>query len=413
MKASHRVVVTGIGIVAPNGSGKENYWKALMEGRNAVGPVTRFNADEFTSHFCAEVKAFVPHPKISPAHLSQMDRAYQFGVTAAFDAVEDSKLDLAQVDRLRVGVYMGLGVAGVESGERGFHALRDGGVTAVAPNLYQAWFPSACSGYISLFFGLHGQSHVISTGCTSSMDAMGAALQSLRLGLEDVAFVGGSEAPIMPMPFNSFCAMRALSTRNDDMTRACRPFDRTRDGFVLGEGSAVLIFETLEHAQARGAHIYAEVGGYGTTSNAFHMAAPEPTGTQSSRSFRQALADAGRSADDVDYVSAHGSSTPLNEKVETLALKKVFGNRAYRIPVSSIKSMIGHTLGSAGALQAAACSLAIERGAIPPTINYEFPDPDCDLDVVPNTSRRHSVRVAVANGAGFSGKNSTMVFAAL
>ena len=342
-----------------------------------------------------------------------MDRAYQFAVSGILQAVEDAGLDFSKEDTSRAGVYMGVAVAGVDSGEKEFHTLRDRGVQALPSNLYQTWFPSACSGYISLMFELYGQSHVFSTGCTSSVDAIGAALEAIRSGDEDIVIVGGAEAPLTPLPYNSFCSMRALSTRNSDPAHASRPFDRERDGFVLGEGGAALILESLRHAQKRRAHIYAELAGYATTSNAFHMTAPEPTGEQSSRAFKLALKDAGVNHDEVNYICAHGSSTPLNEKVETKAIKNAFGQRAYQIPVSSIKSMIGHTLGSAGALQAATCAMALDRGVVPPTMNYEYPDPDCDLDYVPNTARDMSVRVALTNTAGFSGKNTVTVMRSL
>jgi 3-oxoacyl-[acyl-carrier-protein] synthase II len=405
----HRAVITGIGIVAPNGNDKESYWAALIEGKSCTRRVTRFPVDNFSCHIAAEVIDFIPHLEIPEKHLKFMDRAYQFGVTAAIEAVKDAGLDFENEHTDRIGVHMGLGIAGVETGERGFHAIRDHGVAGVDSYVYQGWFPSACSGYISLLFGLHGLSSVLSTGCTSSLDAFGSALEAIRSGEQDIALVGGSEAPITPMPFNSFCAMRALSTRNDDPARASRPFDKTRDGFVLGEGSGVVVLESLDHARKRGARIYAELAGYATTSNAFHMTAPDPSGVEAARSVRLSMDDAGVSAEDVDYFCAHGSSTPLNEKAETLVIKKALQARAYEIPVSAIKSMIGHTLGSAGSLQAAACALAFERKAIPPTINYEFPDPDCDLDIVPNTAREWHGDVALSNSAGFSGKNSTIV----
>ena len=407
--SERRAVVTGLGIVAPNGIGKKAFWEGLIEGRNSIGRIRRFNAEPFASQVGAEVTAFRPHPKIPQEHLASMDRAYQFGVTAAIEAVEDAGLDFSCEDTSRAGVYMGVAVAGVDIGEKQFNVFRERGVNALAPHLYQAWLPSACSGYISLFFGLHGQSHVFSTGCTSSIDAIGVALEAIRRGEEDIVLAGGAESPMTPMSLNSFCAMRALSTRNQDPAHASRPFDRERDGFVLGEGSAVLVLESLAHARARGAHIYGELAGYATTSNAFHMTAPEPTGEQSARAFRMAFADAETPSEAVDYICAHGSSTPLNEKVETLAIKKAFGSRSYQIPVSSIKSMIGHTLGSAGALQAVTCALVLSQGAVPPTINYQYPDPACDLDVVPNTARDRRVRVAVTNTAGFSGKNSVLV----
>jgi 3-oxoacyl-[acyl-carrier-protein] synthase II len=405
-----RAVITGVGVVAPNGTGKDGFWKGLMEGRSATKRITRFPVDRFASHVGGEITDFKPHQSIYEKDLEHMDRAFQMGVTAALLAVEDSGIDFSREDCSRAGVYMGLAVAGIDIGEAQFHVLRDQGLAGVRSHLYHIWFPSACSGYISLKFGLYGQSHVISTGCTSSMDAFGVALQAIRSGQEDIALIGGSEAPLTPLALNAFCAMRALSTRNDAPERASRPFDRERDGFVLGEGSAVLTLESMEHAKKRGARIYAELAGYGTTSNAFHMTAPEPSGEQEARCFRQAIEDAGINPAEVQYMNVHGSSTPLNEKVETIAIKSAFKNHAAEMAVSSIKSMIGHSLGSAGAIQSAACALAFERKAIPPTINYEFPDPECDLDVVPNTARDIEPNVLMANSAGFSGKNSAVVF---
>lgn len=304
---------------------------------------------------------------------------------------------------------MGVAVAGVDSGEKEFHTLRETGVPSIVPFLYPTWLPSAGSGYISLAFGLHGQSQVVSTGCTSSVDAIGMAMDSLRSGHEDIAIVGGAEAPLTPMVYHSFCSMRALSTRNEDPAHASRPFDRDRDGFVLAEGAAVLVLETLEHAQARGAHMYAEISGFATTSNAHHMTAPEPTGDQASRAFRLALADADIRGEEIGYICVHGSSTQLNERAETAAIKKAFGSHAYKTPVSSIKSMLGHPLGPAGAMQICACSLALERGMAPPTINFENPDPSCDLDCIPNTARPIDTRAVMSNSAGFSGKNTAVV----
>jgi 3-oxoacyl-[acyl-carrier-protein] synthase II len=408
-----RVVITGMGVVAPNGHNKAEFWNGLMAGRSMVRRITRFDPQPYASQVGGEVPNFRPHPKIPSDHLQSMDRAYQMGLTAAFEAIEDSGLHFEGEDPTRAGVYLGVAVAGIDSTEKEFHTIIDRGIQGLPSNLYRQWLPSSCSGYVSLAFGLEGPSHVYSTGCTSSADAMGSALDYIRSGEGDIAITGGAEAPLMPLVLNSFCAMRALSTRNDDPSRASRPFDKERDGFVLGEGAAVLVLESLEHARRRGARIYAEFAGVATTTNAFHMTAPEPTGQQASRAFELALADAELLKDSVDYICVHGSSTPLNERAETAAIKRVFGARAYNIPISSIKSMIGHSLGSAGALQAVACSLALGEGSIPPTINYEVPDPDCDLDIVPNVARRYSTRVILSNSAGFSGKNTVMVFRAL
>jgi 3-oxoacyl-[acyl-carrier-protein] synthase II len=405
-----RVVVTGLGVVAPNGIGKEAYWSALMEGRNAVGRITRFDTSRFSTKIGGEIKNFEPHKRIPREHLAHMDRSSQMGVTAALQAVEDSGLDPCEVDVNRWGVYMGIAVAGVDGYENDFCHWRRKGVENVQRNWYQGWFPSACSGYISLILGLRGNSHVLSTGCCSSVDAMGLALDAIRTGEEEIALAGGTEAPLTPLGLSAFCSMRALSTRNEDPEHASRPFDNERDGFVLAEGSAVVVLESLAHARQRGATIYAELKGYGTTSNAFHMTAPEPSGDQPARAFRLALKDADMSPEDIDVVMAHGSSTPLNEKAETKAAKKAFGSHAYKLAIPSIKSMIGHSLGSAGLLQSVASVLALVHQKVPPTINYEFPDPDCDLDCVPNTARSMRVRAVLSNSAGFSGKNTAVVF---
>ncbi|MFA5975299.1 MAG: beta-ketoacyl-ACP synthase II [Elusimicrobiota bacterium] len=410
--SKRRVVITGIGVVAPNGIGKDAFWNALVNGQNAIGPITRFDASSFSTRFGGEVKNFTPHPRIPAEHLPQMDRAYQLGVTAALQAVEDAGMELECLDRTRGGVYMGLGIAGLDGYERDFRLLKEAGLPAVHKNWYHSWFPSACSGYISLILGFQGSSQVVSTGCSSSLDATGMAFQSIRDGWEDFALAGGTEAPLTPVCLNSFCSMRALSTRNDDPTHASRPFDKDRDGFILSEGGAVVVLESLEHAKARGAPIYAELKGYGTTSNAYHMTAPDPSAIQTARAFRLALEDAEVPNESIGLFMAHGSSTPLNETVETLAVKKAFGNHAQRMLLMSIKSMIGHTLGSAGILQIISAALSLVHQMAPPTINYEAQDPSCDLDCVPNHAREVSLSAVLVNSAGFSGKNSAAVLAA-
>lgn len=404
-----RVVVTGLGVIAPNGIGKEAYWKGLVEGKNTIGPITRFDGPRLASRIGAQVNDFKSHPSIPEEHLPQMDRAYQMGVTAAFMAVEDGHLDLETVDISRCGVYMGIAIAAVHSYGSDFQLWRKQGLEKVQHNWYQGWFPSACSGYISQILGFRGNSQVLSTGCCASVDAMGLALDAIRAGREDLAIVGGTEAPLTPLIVNAFCAIRALSTRNDDPGHASRPFDKERDGFVLAEGAAVVLLESMEHALARGATIYAELKGYGTTSNAYHMTAPEPTGEQPARAFRMAMEDAHVHPEEINVLMAHGSSTPLNEKAETLAAKKAFGAHARKLVIPSIKSMIGHSLGAAGLLQVVASVLSIIHQIVPPTINYEIPDPDCDLDCVPNVARRMPVRNVLSNSAGFSGKNSVAI----
>jgi 3-oxoacyl-[acyl-carrier-protein] synthase II len=402
-----RVVITGLGVVAPNGSTKELFWESLVAGKNAVGPITRFDPSPYATRIAGEVKEFQPHAKISNDDLMHMDRAYQMGVTAALQAVEDSGIDLQKVDVSRWGVYMGLAVAAVDTYEKDFQFASEPGMPRVHKNWYQGWFPSACSGYISLILGLRGTSQVVSTGCSSSVDALGMAFEAIREGWEDIALAGGTEAPITPLCLNSFCAMRALSTRNEDPAHASRPFDKNRDGFVLAEGGAVVVLESLDHALGRGARIYAELAGYGTTSNAYHMTAPDPSGDQTARAFRLAMEDAKCPPEDVGVFFAHGSSTPLNETVETIAVKKAFGPHAQKMLLSGIKSTIGHTLGSAGILQIITAALALVNQKVPPTMNYSVPDPSCDLDCVPNLARTASFCSVMTNTAGFSGKNSS------
>ena len=411
--SGRRVVVTGLGVIAPNGIGKEAYWTALMAGKNAVGPTTRFDASRLSSRMSGEVRDFVPDPRIPERDLRVMDRAYQMGVTAAWMAFDDAGLDASQWDAERTGVYMGLAVAAADRHSNDFHHWRHDKPETIQAHWYQSWFPSACSGYISLVLGLRGSSQVVSTGCCASPDAVGLAFDAIRAGREEMALAGGCEAPLTPLMVNAFCAMRALSTRNDDPTHASRPFDKERDGFIIAEGGGVLVLESLEHAQARGARIYAEVKGYGTTSNAYHMTAPDPSGEQTARGLRLALEDAELPPESIDVILTHGSSTPLNEKAETLAIKKAMGDHARRLMIPSIKSMIGHPLGSAGALQIITAALCVDRQGVPPTINYQVPDPDCDLDCVPNQGRWRPLANVLVNTAGFSGKNSATLLGAL
>jgi len=406
---TRRVVITGIGAVAPNGSGRENFWSAIRRGQNAVGPLSRFDVEKFSVRFGGEVKNFVPDARIPAVSLPLMDRAYQMGVNAALQAADDAGFSDQAIDRARCGVYMGLAVAGVDSYEQDFQIWRTNGLRGIRRHWYHGWSPSACSGFISVLLGLRGSSQVVSTGCSSSVDALGLAFQSIREGWEDLALAGGTEAPITPLCLNAFCSMRALSTRNDDPSRASRPFDKNRDGFVLSEGAGVVVLESLDHALARGATIYAELKGYGTTSNAHHMTAPDPSAVQTARAFRIALDDADVVPEQIGAFMAHGSSTPLNEPAETSALKQTFGTHARNILISGIKSMIGHTLGSAGILQVITGALALTHQEVPPTINYETPDPSCDLDCVPNTARAHQFEAVLTNTAGFSGKNSATV----
>ncbi len=409
MYKGKRVVVTGLGIVAPNGIGKEDFWRGLISGKNCIGRVTRFDATNFYSQMAGEVHNFDPTVYIDKEKLPFIDRAYQFALVAAKLAICDSGINLEDENRERIGTCIGLGVAGVNIGEPQFRLYLDKGSASISPYLYLSWFPSACSGYISLEFKLKGQSHVISTGCTSGTDAIGLAYWSIRDNFQDIVLAGGTEAPLAPVTFNSFCSIRALSSRNDEPERASRPFDKERDGFVLAEGAGIIFLEELQHALNRKAKIYGEIVGYGATSTAYHMTALEPTGEQSARAMKEALKAGRIKKEQIGYICAHGSSTPLNGKMETIAIKRVFGKYAYKIPISSIKSMLGHPPGAAGAMQTITCLLVLERNFIPPTINYQYPDPDCDLDYVPNFARPCNVNVALINTSGFAGRCAALV----
>lgn len=409
MCKKRRVVITGLGIVAPNGIGKEAFLEGLISGKNCIGKVTRFDATNFYSQMAGEVHNFDPTAYIEKDKLPFMDRAFQFATVASKLALCDAEINLEDENKERIGTFVGLGVAGVNIGESQFNLYLDKRPESISPYLYLSWFPSACSGYISLEFKLTGQSNVISTGCTSATDAIGLGYWAIRDNFQDIILAGGTEAPLTPVTFNSFCSLRALSQRNDAPERASRPFDKERDGFILAEGAGIILLEELQHALNRTAKIYGEIAGYGASSTAYHMTALEPTGEQSARAMKEALKAGNIKNEQIGYISAHGSSTPLNGKMETTAIKRVFGKYAYKIPISSIKSMLGHPPGAAGAMQTISCLLVMERNFIPPTINYQYPDPDCDLDYVPNSARRAEVEVTLINTSGFAGRCAALV----
>jgi len=407
---TQRVVVTGLGIISPVGTGKEAFWEGLIEGRSGVRRITHFDASEFKTQIAAEVSDFNPENYIDKKEARRMDRFTQFAVVAAKLALADAAVDLEALDRDRVGVILGCGIGGIGTFEEQTRVLITRGPNRVSPFLVPMMISNMGAGYIAIFNQFYGPNSTVVTACASSNHAIGEAFRIIQRGEADMMLTGGAEAAITPVALAGFCAMKAMSTRNDAPERACRPFDAARDGFVIGEGAAILILERLEHALARGARIYAEVVGYGQSSDAYHITAPDPDGAGAAKAMARALADAGLRPDEVSYINAHGTSTLLNDKVETMAIKRVFGEHAYRIPISSTKSMTGHLLGAAGGIEAAACVLSITHGMIPPTINYEYPDPECDLDYVPNKARREEVKVALSNGLGFGGHNATLVF---
>jgi len=404
-----RVVITGIGIITPIGIGKDEFLSSIKNGKSGVGQITAFDASGFTTRIAAEVKNFVPENYIDKKKVRRMDRFCQFGFSAAKMAVEDSGIDFSKEDLTRVGVILGSGIGGLSTIEKEHSVLLQKGPGRVSPFLIPMQISNICAGEIAMQYGLVGPNYAVTSACASSNHALGDALRLIRYGDAEVIICGGAEATITPVGLGGFCAARALSQRNDEPQKASRPFDKNRDGFVMGEGSAMFVLETLEHAKSRGAKIYAELAGYAATDDAFHITAPREDGYTQSLCIKRALEDAQVNIEDVDYINAHGTSTEFNDKFETLAIKLVFGERAYKIPISSTKSMMGHLLGATGAAELAAILLCMENKFIHPTINYETPDPDCDLDYVPNIAREKEIKVAISNNFGFGGHNAVLV----
>lgn len=409
-KNGRRVVVTGIGLVSPLGCGIESNWEGLMEGRSGIGPITRFDTTGYATQIAGEVKDYHPEEFISKKELRKMDPFLQLGLGAARLGFEDARLTIDAGVADRAGVIMGCGLGGLHTIEEYHRVLLEAGPKKMSPFFIPMLIGNMASGLISIYHGCKGPNLSIQTACAAGTHAVGQAFHFIRNGLADIMATGGVESTVTPLAVSGFNAMRALSTRNDEPQKASRPFDRDRDGFVLGEGGAILILEEAERALERGARIYAELIGFGMSGDAFHMAAPAPDGEGAVRCMRNALEDASVRPEAVDYINAHGTSTDLNDKFETQAIKTVFGEHARKLAVSSTKSMTGHLLGAAGGLEAAYTVLTLDRQCIPPTINYENPDPDCDLDYVPNKPRTAKIRVAVSNSFGFGGTNGSLVF---
>lgn len=405
----NRVVVTGMGVISPVGIGLENFWQSLVEGKSGVGPITHFDASELSTRIAAEVKDFDAKDYIDRKEAKRMDRFTQFAVAAAKMASQDAGLEMEKLNSDRVGVFLGTGIGGIDTFEKQHKVLQDKGPGRVSPFFVPMMIANMAAGHISINLGAKGPNYTVITACASGTNAIGEAFKLLQRGDADVVITGGTEAAITPMSFSGFCSMKALSTHNDEPQKASRPFDKNRDGFVMGEGSGILILETLEHAKKRGASIYAEIVGYGATADAYHITAPAPEGEGGARAMSNALKDAGLNPSDIDYINAHGTSTPLNDKFETAAIKKVFGDNAKKVAISSTKSMIGHLLGAAGAVELITSILTINKGIITPTINYEERDPECDLDYVPNEAREANVNYALSNSLGFGGHNATLI----
>ena len=406
---TRRVAITGIGAITPVGTGRVNFWKGIRAERSAVRSMTRFDPSIFRSHNAAEVDDFRPNDHIEAKRVKRLDRFGQFSVAAARMALEDSGIRLEREDRERIGAMMGTALGGIGYAEEQLGRFLSAGLRAVDATLALAVFGGAASCNIAIEFGVSGPNSTNAMSCASGTMAIGEAFRQIRHGYADVILAGGAEAPLSPLCFGAFALIRAMSTRNDEPERASRPFDRDRDGFVMGEGSVVLTLEEWGRAEARGAKIYAELCGYGTTNDAHHMTAPLPTGAQAARAMRLALDDAHLSPTEIGYINAHGSSTPLNDPSETVAIKQVFGEHARRIPVSGTKGYYGHALGASGAFEAAICSLSLGDEWIPPTVNLDAPDPECDLDFVPRAGRAARVEHVMSNSFGFGGINAALV----
>ena len=414
MSSAHnprRVVVTGIGCLSALGHDTEAFWDGLTKGRSGIGRITRFDPTDFPSKVGAEVRDFDPGKFMDPKEAKRNDRYTQYAVAASRMAVNDAKLDVTKVDSERFGVIIGSGIGGMETIENQARVLIERGPSRVSPFTIPSLIANIASGVVAIEFQAKSVNFGVVSACASGSHALGEALRHIRDGHADVMLSGGSEAAITRLGYAGFCNMKAMSTDfNDTPEKASRPFYKLRDGFVMGEGAGVLVIETLEHAQARGARIYCELVGYGATCDAYHITGQDQEGKGLALCLNRALAEAGVDKSEVGYINAHGTSTPINDRCETLAIKRTFGEAARQISISSTKSMTGHLLGAAGGVEAAVCCLAIHHGVIPPTINYENPDPDCDLDYTPNVAKKRAVNVAISNNLGFGGHNASLVF---
>ncbi len=404
-----RVVITGLGCISPLGLNVPETWENIVAGVSGVGPITRFDASDFKTRFAAEVKGFDANQIFGRREARRMDRFTHFAVAAAREAVEQAGLDFEQEDRDRIGAIVGSGIGGIGTMSEQLEVLRQRGPTRVNPFLVPMMISDTAAGMLAIYFGIRGVNLAVASACATGTNAVGEAMRVLQRGDADVMLAGGAEAAIVPLAMAGMGVIHAMSTRNEDPQRASRPFDLHRDGFVMGEGAAILVLETLEHARQRGARILAELVGYGTSDDAYHISAPAEDGGGAALCMRLALQDAGLAPEAIDYINAHGTSTRLNDRSETMAIKQVFGEHAYRLAVSSTKSMTGHLLGASGALEAVFCVRAIQDGILPPTINYETPDPECDLDYVPNEARPAQPRYVLSNSFGFGGHNATIV----
>jgi|UniRef100_UPI00404AFB4C 3-oxoacyl-[acyl-carrier-protein] synthase II len=411
--STRRVVVTGLGVVTSIGHNVNDFWSSLLAGKSGISRLTHFDPTDFGSQIGAEVLDWDVAAHMDPKDARRNDRYTQFGFVASKQAVKDSGLNVTSENGDRIGVMIGSGIGGMHTYETQLKTLWERGPRKVSPFTIPALIGNMCAGLVAIEYGARGPNFALVSACATGSHAIGEAAHAIRRGDADVMIAGGSEAAITPFAYASFCAMKAMSTRNDTPQTASRPFEKNRNGFVMGEGAGILVLESLEHAQARGARIYCEVTGYAATCDAFHITQPDPEGRGLSLSMTRALASSGLELGDIDYINAHGTSTPYNDKFETLAIKKVWGDLAYKIPVSSTKSMTGHLLGAAGGIESVICVKTIESGMMAPTINLEEPDPECDLDYVPNVARKADIRTVLSNNLGFGGQNASLIFRAL
>lgn len=413
VSTARRVVVTGLGVVASIGHNAGQFWDSLLAGKSGIHRLTRFDPSDYGSQIGAEVLDWDVTAYMDPKDARRNDRYTQFGFAASKQAVQDAKLDVSHENGDRVGVMIGSGIGGMHTYETQLKVLAERGPRKVSPFTIPALIGNMCSGLVAIEYGARGPNFGLVSACATGAHAIGEAAHAIRRGDADVMIAGGSEAAITPFAYASFCAMKAMSTRNDSPQTASRPFEKNRNGFVMGEGAGILVLESMEHAEARGARIYCELAGYAATCDAFHITQPDPEGRGLSLAMNRALGSCGLKPTDIDYINAHGTSTPYNDKFETLAIKKVLGEHAYKIPVSSTKSMTGHLLGAAGGIESVISVKTIETGMIAPTINLDEPDPDCDLDYVPNAAIKRPVRTVLSNNLGFGGQNASLIFRAL
>lgn len=408
-----RIVVTGLGVMTSLGQDVETFWGNVLAGTSGIERVRAFDTTDYTCRIAAEVSDFDATQFMPPKDVRRNDRYTHFAVAATRRAVEDAGLDTSKVDSNRFGVFIGSGIGGMWTIENQSRILFERGPRRISPFMIPSLIANMASGIVAIELGARGPNFSIVSACATATHCIGEALRTLRFGDADIMVAGGSEAAITPLGFAGFCAMKAMSTRNDAPSRASRPFDKGRDGFIMGEGSGILVLETLEHARARGARIYCEICGYGSSCDAFHITQPDPEGRGLSLAMTMAIKDAGIALEEIDYINAHGTSTPYNDRFETMAVKKVLGDHAYRVKMSSTKSMTGHLLGAAGGIEAAICAKTIETGEIAPTVNYDNPDPECDLDYVPNTKQSGTIKTVLSNNLGFGGQNASLVFKAI